>query len=319
MLTFFGRRLIAAAVVVALASTLVFLSIHLLPGDPVLLLLGDQAAGTPEVVEAMRRRLNLHLPLPVQYMNWGWGVLRLDFGTSLQTGLPVVGELARRLPRSLELIAAGLLLATLVGIPLGVLGARRADGPAGWLTTIFAAVGFSAPVFVIGILLIIVFSLWAGWLPSSGYVPVGDGLGEHLRHLVLPAATLAINFSGVVIRMTRASMLDVLGRDYMRTARAKGIPERAAVYRHGLPNALIPVISVIGVRAGNLLGGTVIIEALFNWPGLSTLLVRACFDRDYPVIQGALVTIFVVFVTISVIVDLAHAAVDPRMREARAR
>jgi peptide/nickel transport system permease protein len=313
MLTYLARRLAAAAFMIFVAGTLVFFIIHLLPGDPVMLLLGDGAAD-PEVVAKMRQRLQLDRPLVVQYADWVGGVLRLDLGTSLQTDLPVLHDLAQRIPRSIELILTATLLSVLLGVPLGVLGARHPDSPLGWLTSTVAVMGFSSPVFVIGIVLIIAFALKLMWLPSSGYVPFTENPVAHLRFLVLPALTLGIGFMGVVIRITRASFLDVLSRDFVRTARAKGLSESIVMYRHTLLNALIPVISVLGVRIGNLLGGTVIIESLFDWPGLSSLLVRSCYDRDYPVIQGALMAIFVMFVLISLSVDLVQGLLDPKLR-----
>mgnify|MGYP002153780440 CR=1 FL=1 len=314
MLRFLGQRLAAAVSMVAIASTLVFFLIHLLPGDPVVLLLGEQGASNSEVVARVREKLNLNAPIPKQYVRWIGKVLRGDLGESLQTGLPVAQEVARRIPRSLELIFAGLFLAAGAGIPLGILGARRPNALGGWLSSAIAVVGFSSPVFVTGILLIIGFSLWLQLLPSSGYVAPWENPLQHLRHAVLPSLTIGANFVGVVTRMTRASVADVLGKDYIRTARAKGLSARLATYRHALPNSLVPVIAILGVRAGNLLGGMVIIEALFDWPGLSSLLVRACFDRDYPVIQGALLMIFVIFILFSLLVDLCQSLIDPQLR-----
>ncbi|MBI2002138.1 MAG: ABC transporter permease [candidate division NC10 bacterium] len=316
MLMFLCRRLAAAAIMVAIASTLVFFLIHLLPGDPALLLLGEQGASNPEVVGRLRQKLNLDAPLPTQYVRWVGRIVRGDLGESFQTGLPVAQEVARRIPRSLELIVAGLVFAVAVGIPLGILGARRPNALGGWLSSAIAVVGFSSPSFVTGILLIIGFSLWLQLLPSSGYIPPLENPVQHLRHAILPSLTIGTNFMGVVTRMTRASVMDVLVKDYVRTARAKGLSDRLATYRHALPNSLIPVIAIVGVRAGNLLGGMVIIEALFDWPGLSSLLVRACFDRDYLMIQGALLAIFVIFVLFSLLVDLCQGLIDPQLRHA---
>ncbi|MGD9015991.1 MAG: ABC transporter permease [Desulfobacterales bacterium] len=313
MLSYLSHRLAAAAFMIVIAGTFVFFIIHLLPGDPVMLLLGDGAAD-PEVVATMRQKLQLDRPLHVQYIDWAGGVLRLDLGTSLQTDLPVVDDLARRIPRSLELILAATLLSVLLGVPLGVVGGRHPDSPAGWATSTVAVMGFSSPVFVIGIVLIILFSLNLMWFPSSGYVPMTENPMAHFRFLVLPALTLGIGFMGVVIRITRSSFMDVLSKDFVRTARAKGLSNPTVIYRHALLNSLIPVISVLGVRIGNLLGGTVIIESLFDWPGLSSLLVRSCYDRDYPVIQGALLSIFVMFVLISLSVDLLQGLLDPKRR-----
>jgi len=316
MLMFLCRRLTAAAIMVAIASTLVFFLIHLLPGDPILLLLGEQGASNPEVVGRLRQKLNLDAPLPTQYVRWVGRIVRGDLGESFQTGLPVAQEVARRIPRSLELMVAGLVFAVAVGIPLGILGARRPNALAGWLSSAIAVVGFSSPSFVTGILLIIAFSLWLPLLPSSGYVPPLENPVQHLRHAILPSLTIGTNFMGVVTRMTRASVMDVLVKDFVRTARAKGLSDRLATYRHALPNSLIPVIAILGVRAGNLLGGMVIIEALFDWPGLSSLLVRACFDRDYLMIQGSLLAIFVIFVLFSLLVDLCQGLIDPQLRHA---
>ncbi len=314
MLHYLLRRLLASGIMIFVAGTIVFFIIHLLPGDPVMLLLGD--AATEEVVVAqMRQKLKLDRPIPVQYYQWATGLFRLDLGQSIQTDLPVTTELMRRIPRSLELIVAALLLSVLFGIPLGVIGARYPDSAKGWLTSLIAISGFSAPVFVSGIVLIIVFSLGLKLLPSSGYVPLTEDPVGHFQFLALPALTLGFGFMGVVIRVTRSSFLDVHAKDFVRTARAKGLSENLVLYRHTLLNSLIPVIAVLGVRAGNLLGGTVIIESLFDWPGLSSLLVRSCYDRDYPVIQGSLLSIFLMFVLISLIVDLCQGILDPKLRK----
>ena len=317
MVKFLGRRLAASAFMIAISATIVFFSVHLLPGDPVLILLGEQGAADAEVVARLRAQLNLDAPLHQQYLDWLGGLFSGDLGESLQTGLPVAEEVLRRIPRSLELIVAGLIFATLLGIPMGVVAARRRAAPAGLAVSAVAVAGFSAPVFVTGILLVIVFSLWLGILPSSGYVAFGEEPLGHLAAGLMPALTIGINFMGVVTRMTRASLTEVLRRDFVRAARARGLSYRAAIRRHALPNALVPVVAILGVRAGNLLGGTVIIEALFDWPGLSSLLVSACFARDYPMIQGALLAIFVLFALISLVADLIQSLIDPRMRTGR--
>lgn len=313
MLQYLLHRLVASVVMIFIAGTIVFFIIHMLPGDPVMLLLGD-AATEEVVVEKMRQKLRLDLPIPVQYYQWARGLVQLDLGQSIQTDLPVTTELFRRIPRSLELIFAALIISVLLGIPLGVIGARYPDSPKGWLSSFIAVTGFSSPVFVSGIILIIIFSLSLKLLPSSGYIPLSENPVGHLKFLTLPALTLGFGFMGVVIRVTRSSFLDVLTKDFVRTARAKGLSEHIVMYRHTLLNSLIPVIAVLGVRAGNLLGGTVIIESLFDWPGLSSLLVRSCYDRDYPVIQGALISIFIMFVLISLLVDLCQGILDPKLR-----
>ncbi|WP_368930788.1 ABC transporter permease [Achromobacter xylosoxidans] len=314
MLPFLLRRLGSAAITLALATGVVFIAIHLLPGDPVAIMLGDQAGSDPVAVARVRTQLGLDLPLGTQFTHWAGALARGDLGVSLRTGEPVADELARRIPRSLELIGAGLLVAVLLGVPLGVVAARSRGRLAGALAAVIAVAGFSAPVFVLGILLVLLFSLALGWLPSSGFVPFSDDPLQHCLALILPSLTIGLNFMGVVARMTRASLADVMGRDYVKLARAKGLPRGRAILRHALPNALVPVIAIVGVRAGNLLGGTVIIEALFDWPGLSSLLVSAAFSRDYPVIQGSLLAIFALFILISLVIDLAQGFVDPRIR-----
>lgn len=314
MLPFLLRRLGSAAITLALATGVVFIAIHLLPGDPVAIMLGDQAGSDPVAVARVWAQLGLDLPLGTQFTHWAGALARGDLGVSLRTGEPVADELARRIPRSLELIGAGLLIAVLLGVPLGVVAARSRGRLAGALAAVIAVAGFSAPVFVLGILLVLLFSLALGWLPSSGFVPFSDDPLQHCLALILPSLTIGLNFMGVVARMTRASLADVMGRDYVKLARAKGMPRGRAILRHALPNALVPVIAIVGVRAGNLLGGTVIIEALFDWPGLSSLLVSAAFSRDYPVIQGSLLAIFALFILISLVIDLAQGFVDPRIR-----
>lgn len=313
MSKFIGRRLASALLTLVLASVLVFASVHLLPGDPVVMLLGEQAGSDPEAVARVTRELGLDRPLFSQFLSWAGNLLQGNLGHSLRNGEPVLDELVRRIPRSLELIAGGLLVAIVLGLPLGVLAARARGRWTGMAASVIAVAGFSAPVFVSGILLVLVFSLWLGLLPSSGYVAFAEDPLLHLSCLLLPSLAIGINFMGVVARMTRASLIDSMAKDYVRLARAKGLSRGKAMTRHALPNALVPVIAIIGIRAGNLLGGTVIVEALFDWPGLSSLLVSASFARDYPLMQGSLLAIFAIFILISLLIDLAQGLVDPRV------
>jgi peptide/nickel transport system permease protein len=315
MFAYLRRRLAAAALTLLLASLVVFASIHFLPGDPVVILLGEQIGGDPAVVEAMRHQLGLDRPVHEQFVVWIGNIFDGDLGRSIRTGEPVMIDLLVRVPRSLELIVAGLFVAVLLGVPLGVISARERGRPAGTIASIAAVAGFSAPVFVTGILLVIVFSLWLELLPSSGYVAFSDDPLLHLSCLVLPATAIGVAFMGVVARMTRASLSDTMRRDFVRLARAKGLSRELAIRRHALPNALVPVIAIVGIRAGNLLGGPVIVEALFDWPGLSSLLVSASFSRDYPVMQGTLIAIFVIFIVISFLMDLCQGLIDPRVRD----
>lgn len=314
MLPFIGRRLISALITLALATGAVFIAIYLLPGDPVAIMLGEQAGSDPLAVARVRAQLGLDQSMGAQFLQWMGGLFHGDFGVSLRTGEAVSSELARRIPRSLELIAAGLALALVLGIPLGIVAARARGRLAGMLASILAVAGFSAPVFVLGILLVLVFSLGLEWLPSSGYIAWTDDPFEHLRGLVLPALTIGLNFMGVVARMTRASLADLMNKDYVKLARAKGMSRSRAIRVHALPNAMIPVIAIVGIRAGSLLGGMVIIEALFDWQGLSSLLVSAAFARDYPVIQGCMLSIFAIFILVSLAIDLIQGMLDPRIR-----
>jgi peptide/nickel transport system permease protein len=263
----------------------------------------------------MAARLGMDVPLHVQYFRWLVDLLQLDFGTSIGTGLPVADELVKRLPRSLELMAGGILVSLCIGIPLGVVAARRPDSFLGNAASVLALIGLSAPTFVKGLILIIIFSILLGLLPSSGFVALTQDPVANLKSLVLPSLTLGLGFAGVVQRITRASLVETLGKDYVRTVRAKGVSENASVYRHALPNAMIPVIAVVGIRIGSMLGGMVVIENLFNWPGLSSYLIEACYARDYPAIQSCLVVIFFVFSLVSLSMDMLMGIINPRRRD----
>lgn len=314
MFAFIVRRLATSLISLAMAAGVVFIAIHMLPGDPVAIMLGEQAGSDPETVARVRAQLGLDQPLGTQFAHWVGGLASGDMGTSLRTGEAVSTELARRIPRSLELIVAGLFIAVALGVPLGVVAARERGRVAGGAAAVIAVLGFSSPVFVLGIILILIFSLGLGWLPSSGYIPFADDPALHLMSLALPALTVGLNFMGVVARMMRASLADTMGKDYVKLARAKGMSRSTAIRRHALPNAMVPVVAIVGIRAGSMLGGTVIIEALFDWPGLSSLLVSASFARDYPVIQGSLLAVFAIFILISLSIDLIQASIDPRTR-----
>jgi peptide/nickel transport system permease protein len=311
---YLARRLLLLVPVLAGVSIVIFMVLHLSPGDPVEIMLGSQA--TQEDLARLRRELGLNEPLPVQYLHWVSHVARGDLGRSLWMRRPVLDEVLNRYKATLVLTASALLLSTLGGIVLGVLSAVRRDSLLDRLSAVTSLFGASMPVFWLGIVLMVIFSLWLGWLPASGmFAPYGGGgTMDLLAHLVLPAVTLAAASVTIIARLTRSAMLEVLSQDYVRTARAKGAGEWAVVVRHALKNAMIPITTVVGVQAGYLLSGAVLTETVFAWPGLGTLVVQGILARDVPLVQGAVLVIALTFVLVNLAVDLLYAYLDPRIR-----
>lgn len=316
-ISFLFRRLLTACVQLFIVATVVFSVMRVMPGDPVMLLLGTETNPSPETVAAMRHQLNLDLPFLEQYSGWLERVVHLDFGNSLTNNFPVADYVADALPRTLELALAAIIIGTLIGVPLGIAAALHRGGWLDSALTSLATLGISVPVYILGSLLIVVFSLRLGWLPSSGYTDIGRNAVEHFRRLAMPAFTLGFGLAASIARMTRASMLEILGRDFVRALRAKGIPERMVVWKHVLRNAAIPVVTIIGLQLGNLMGGTVLVEALFNWPGLATRLVNAVQNRNYPLVQGSILVIAALFIAINMGVELLYGVIDPRIRRRR--
>jgi len=309
-----ARRVAVSLLLLWVIATVVFLSLHLVPGDPAELLLSTGgAAPDPALVEELREQLGLNRPLWDQYASFLQGLARLDLGRSLVDDVPVIDEIATRLPRTLELILAGTLLAVAIGIPAGSHAARSPGGSfdrvAGWIAALLQAV----PVFVLGTLLVLLFAQTLRVMPAGGYVAFAQDPARHLLLLALPAVAIAKGMAATVFRMTRASVLDQLSRDHVRTARAKGLAPRLVQRRHVLRNALIPVTTVLGLQIGSLLGGTVLVEYVFNWPGLSTPLLRAVEGRDYPVVVGIVLTVSALFLLINLVMDLLYALLDPRI------
>jgi len=298
------KRVVLALPVLLGVSVVVFVAIRLIPGDPAQLMAGQ--AATQEVVQQIRQSLGLDQPVPVQYLYFLRNVVRGDLGRSLFNGAPVVEELAQRFPRTVRLALASMAVASLIGIPAGILAATRRSTWVDTAVMLVALAGVSVPVFWLGLNLILLFSVRLQWLPSFGY--------ETWRHLVLPSLTLGAASAAIVARMTRSAMLEVLGQDYVRTARAKGLAERVVVNRHALRNALIPVVTVLGLQLGTLLSGAVLTETVFAWPGIGRLLVEAVLARDYPIIQGATLLIAATFVVLNVAVDVLYGLLDPRIR-----
>jgi len=298
-------RLGAAALVVFGVCTLVFLLIHLVPGDPVEAMLGEGAR--PADRAAMTAALGLDRPLGEQYRLYLLRLLRLDLGQSFSFQRPVLDLLAERLPATLTLAGVALALALSLAIPLGVLAACRRGQPADSVAMGFSLLGGAIPNFWLGPLLILVFSLWLGWTPVSGR--------EGPASLILPAITLGTSLAAILARMVRGSVLEVLGEDYIRTARAKGLSPGAVLWNHALRNAWLPVLTLVGLQLGGLLGGAVITETVFGWPGLGSLLVEAIQSRDYPVVQGAVLLVSLTYVLVNTGTDLVYAWIDPRIRE----
>jgi len=311
---YLARRLLLLVPVLAGVSVVIFMVLHLSPGDPVEIMLGSQA--TQEDRARLRAELGLDQPLHVQYGRWLGHVARGDLGRSLWMKRPVLDEVLGRFKATLVLTGTALLLSSLAGVALGVASATRPNSVLDRLSAVASLFGASMPTFWLGIVLIVVFALWLGWLPASGmYAAYGGGdLRDLLAHLVLPAVTLAAASVTIIARLTRATMLETLGQDYIRTARAKGVVERAVVLRHGLKNALIPIVTVVGAQAGYLLGGAVLTETVFAWPGVGTLMVQGILARDFPLVQGCVLVIALSFVLINLAVDLLYAWLDPRIR-----
>ena len=309
------RRVGVALLLVWVVASIVFLAIHFVPGDPAELLLSQGgAAPDPAAVDQLREQLGLDRPLLVQYLDSVGHALVGDLGESLQDGAPVGPEIMRRLPRTLELIGAAALLAVSAGIPLGMWAALRRGGMADRTLSVASALGLAVPVFVLGTLMVLLFAQTLHWVSAGGYVPLAQAPGRHFALLAMPAITIAAGLFATVFRMARSAVLDVSWRDYVRTARAKGLPRRQVLTRHVLRNALMPVVTVVALHLGTLLGGTVLVEYVFNYPGLSGMLVDAVSARDYPEVQGIVLVISVLFVTLNLGIDLLYGALDPQVR-----
>jgi peptide/nickel transport system permease protein len=312
VLPYLLRRLAAMVPVLVVVSVVVFSLIHLTPGDPVAIMLREES--DPATLAALRHQLGLDRPLPVQYATWLYRAARGELGRSIRTNQPVTEAIRERLPVTFTLAAVATVLALAVAVPAGILSAVRRHSVADAAGTLAALSGVSLPNFWLAILLIFLFSVTLGWLPPIGWVnPLRDPWGG-LRSLVLPAITLGTAMAAVVMRMTRSSLLEVLQLEFVRTARAKGLEERAVIVRHALRNALVPVVTVAGLQAGALLGGAIITETIFALPGVGRLLVDAIFQRDFPIVQGVVLFLALNFLLVNLAVDLAYAWLDPRIR-----
>ena len=326
------RRLLQLVPVLLGISLLVFAFLHLIPGDPAVTMLGDRA--TPEAVEKLRDRMGLNEPLPLQYLSFLGNLVSFDLGNSIFTGVPILDEIKLRWPATFELSVVSMLIALLLGIPAGVVAAVKKNSWIDNLTMSGSLLGVSMPVYWLGLLLVYLFAVNLQWLPPSGrtaidatFKPItgffifdtiiqGDfkALGGVISHLILPAVTLSTIPLAIIARITRSAMLEVLSQDYIRTARSKGLKELIVIGKHALKNAMLPVVTIIGLEFGTLLGGAILTETIFSWPGIGSWIYGGILQRDYPVVQGGVVFVAFVFVLINLLVDLSYALLDPRIQ-----
>jgi peptide/nickel transport system permease protein len=312
MQRYIARRLLQAIPTALLASVIVFLMIYLIPGDPASTILGPNAF--PDQIAAMKREMGLDQPLPLQYLIWLGRVLRGDLGESFINGFPVAELLLRRLAATIQLTVAALALATVLAFTISLVSVMNRGRLINRLTMAWLGLSYAIPTFWLGVLLIMAFSVQLKLLPPTGYESILENPGEGWRYLLLPAVTLGIYTSSVLARFLRSSLLEIVGQDFIRTAQAKGLPERLVFIRHALKNALIPVVTVLGVQFGTLLGGAVVTEAVFDWPGVGQLLLYSIRVRDYTVVQGTVLFLVVVFILLNLLTDIIYGFIDPRIR-----
>jgi len=313
---FIARRGLAALLTLLLSSVVVFLGVRALPGDPALAFAGEERDA--ESLAAIRERLGLDDSIIVQYGKFVLGALRGDLGESTRTGIPVSTMITTALPVTIELSLLAMLVAVVLGVSTGVVAAVRRGRPAEWFANGLALLGLSVPNFWLGLIAILYLSVGLGAFPASGFVPLTQNPIENLHHLVLPALVLGTGIAAVVMRQTRSAMLDSLGADYIRTARAKGVSPRGVIGRHALRNSLVVVITIVGLQLGILISGAVVTEGIFSLPGFGKMTIDAVFQRDYPVLQGVVLVTATAYIVINFVVDLAYSLIDPRIRVAGA-
>ncbi|MEO1197612.1 MAG: ABC transporter permease [Pseudomonadota bacterium] len=313
MWMFIARRVLSTIPVMAIVAFIIFMMLRLSPGDPATVIAGDYAS--PQDIERIREQLGLNEPIFIQFFTWIGQLMRGDLGISIFSNLPVTTLIMQRLEPTLMLALTTLIFSVMVAVPMGVLAAWKSGTWIDRLIMIFAVLGFSIPVFVLGYFLVYGFSIQLGWLPVQGYrSPFTDGVGAFIRHITLPTLTLSAIYIALVARITRASVLEVLEEDYIRTARAKGQIERKVLLVHALKNAAIPIVTVIGLGIALLIGGVVITESVYNIPGLGRLVVDAILKRDYPIIQGLILFFSFIYIFLNLAIDIVYTFVDPRIR-----
>lgn len=311
MTTYVARRLLFMLPVALLVSFVTFMLIHLVPGDPARVLLGEEA--TPQSVAALRQQLGLDRPLGVQYGLWLWQAIHGNLGESIQLQQPVIQAIWQRLPVTIELGVASLIFSVALAVPLGVMAATNPNGRLDWLVNVTSLLGTAIPSFVLGLLLILVFAVFIRIFPPGGYVPFSEDPLGNLRDLVLPAVALGVGAVAVNLRQVRTSMLEVLHEDYIRTAWAKGLRPRQVNYRHALRNALMPLLTIVGLQVGAILAGTFVIETIFLWPGIGALTIQSIFSKDYPVVQGVVLLAALSYMAVNLFVDIGYKVLDPRV------
>src|SRR5262245_9270814 len=317
MARFVVRRLLAMIPVVVIVTMIAFSLILLLPGDPALMMLGDQNAANSEAYQALRTQLGLDDPLPVQYLKWATRALQGDLGLSLRNRHPIGAEIVSHVFPTLELAVLAMLLALLIAVPAGVVSALKPGSAADVFATFVALSGVAIPHFFLGILLIYVFAVWLKVVPPSGYVPPWEDLGQNLKLMLMPALTLASGLCAVLMRQIRSALIEVMQQEYIVTARAKGLAETVVVAGHAFKNALIPVVTILGLQVGTLIGGAVLSETIFSIPGMGRLIVDSIFFRDFPTVQAAVLILAISVLCANLLTDLAYAYVDPRIRHDR--
>ena len=332
MTTFIVRRVLSLLPVLIGISIVVFLLLRLTPGDPATVMLGERA--TPEKVAALREQLGLDRPIWVQYVEFVGRILHGDLGRSIISNDPVVDELGNRFPATAELVVFAMIWGLLIGIPMGVIAALKRNTIVDVASMIVALLGVSMPIFWLGLMMIYLFAVWLKWLPPSGQIDLTipferttnfyliDGIihgnwvavGSVLRHLILPSIVLSTVTVPILARLTRSAMLEVLNQDYIRTARSKGLRERMVIVRHALRNAMLPVVTVVGIQIGGLLGGAILTETIFSWPGMGLWMYQAILNRDYPIVQAGVLVAAVIFVVMNLLVDVSYGILDPRIQ-----
>ncbi|HEX4892198.1 MAG TPA: ABC transporter permease [Hyphomicrobiaceae bacterium] len=312
MIAYILRRLLSTLPVMGVVAIFVFFLLRLAPGDPAAIIAGDDAS--PEHIASLRAKLGLDRPVLEQFGLWLLGLLQGDFGTSIFSNMPVTRLISQRLEPTLALTVSTLLVAVLLAVPLGVLAAAKARRPTDRFVMLFSVLGFAMPVFLIGYVLIYIFAMKLGWLPVQGYVPISQGLWPWAERLILPSFALGITYMALIARITRASMLEVLSQDYIRTANSKGLATNRVLLVHALKNASVPIVTVIGIGIALLISGVVITETVFNIPGLGRLTVDAVLKRDYPIVQGLIIVFAGVKVLVNLLIDISYVFLDPRIR-----